>query len=95
MPVVFDNIQFNNWMRGTPDQPAPMMKPYAGEIERREAPAEVGNVKNKRPEMMERLGSWYSAAPRADCYWASRRRASNRSLVHLPSTTCLGSVAGM
>ena len=56
MPVVFDNIQFNNWMRGTPDQPAPMMKPYAGEIERREAPAEVGNVKNNRPELMERVG---------------------------------------
>jgi len=68
MPVVLDDIQFDNWMRGTPDQPAPMIKPYAGEIDRWEVPAEVGNVKNNRPEMMERLGSWYNAAPRADCY---------------------------
>jgi hypothetical protein len=29
-----------------------MMKPYAGEIEA----WEVGNVKNNRPELMERVG---------------------------------------
>jgi putative SOS response-associated peptidase YedK len=56
MPVVLDDIQFDNWMRGTPDQAAQMMKPYAGEIETWEVPAEVGNVKNNRPELMERVG---------------------------------------
>jgi hypothetical protein len=30
------------------------MKPYAGEIEAREVPAEVGNVRTNRPELMER-----------------------------------------
>ncbi len=32
------------------------MKPYAGEIEAWEVGAEVGNVKNNRPELMERVG---------------------------------------
>jgi len=56
MPVVLNHIQFDNWMRGTPDQAAEMMKPYAGGIEAWEVPAEVGNVKNNRPELMERVG---------------------------------------
>jgi len=56
MPVVLDDAQFDEWMRGTPDQAAEMMKPYAGEIEAWEIGAEVGNVKNNRPELMERVG---------------------------------------
>jgi hypothetical protein len=32
------------------------MKPYAGEIEAWEVGAEVGNVKNNRLELMERVG---------------------------------------
>ncbi len=43
-------------MRGTPDQAAEMMKPYAGAIEAWEVGAEVGNVKNNRPGLMERAG---------------------------------------
>jgi hypothetical protein len=35
---------------------AEMMKPYAGEIEAWEVGAEVGNVKNNRPELIERVG---------------------------------------
>jgi hypothetical protein len=33
MPVVLDDSQFDEWMRGTADQAAEMMKPYAGAIE--------------------------------------------------------------
>ena len=54
MPVVLEDSQFDEWLRGTPDQAAEMMKPYAGEIEAWEVGAEVGNVKNNRPELMER-----------------------------------------
>jgi len=56
MPVVLDNGQFDDWMRGTPEQAAAMMKPYAGEIEAWEVGAEVGNARNNRPELMERVG---------------------------------------
>jgi len=45
-----------DWMRGTPEQAAPLMKPYAGEIEAWEVDAAVGNVKNNWPELMERVG---------------------------------------
>jgi hypothetical protein len=37
-------------------RPAEMMKSYAGAIEAWEVGAEVGNVKNNRPELMERAG---------------------------------------
>jgi putative SOS response-associated peptidase YedK len=56
MPVVLEDSQFDDWMRGTPDQAAALMKPYAGEIEAWEVGSEVGNVKNNRPELMERVG---------------------------------------
>jgi putative SOS response-associated peptidase YedK len=51
-----DDSQFDDWMRGTPAQAATLMKPYAGAIEAWEVGAEVGNVKNNRPELMERVG---------------------------------------
>jgi putative SOS response-associated peptidase YedK len=35
---------------------ATLMKPYAGAIEAWEVGAEVGNVRNNRPELMERVG---------------------------------------
>ena len=56
MPVVLDDSQFDDWMRDTPDQAAALMKPYAGAIEAWEVGAEVGNVRNNRPELMERVG---------------------------------------
>ena len=43
-------------MRGTPDQAAALMKPYAGEIEVWEVGHDVGNVKNNRPELIDRVG---------------------------------------
>ena len=33
-----------------------MMKPYAADIEAWEVGPDVGNVKNNRPELMERVG---------------------------------------
>ena len=43
-------------MRDTPDQAAELMRPYPGEVEVWEVGSEVGNVKNSRPELMERVG---------------------------------------
>jgi putative SOS response-associated peptidase YedK len=59
MPVVLDDSQFDDWMRGTPDQAAALMRPYAGAIEAWEVRAEVGNVWNNRPELMDRVGLLY------------------------------------
>jgi putative SOS response-associated peptidase YedK len=56
MPVVLEDSQFDDWMRGTTDQAAGMMKPYAGQLDIWEVGAEVGNVRNNRPELMERVG---------------------------------------
>jgi putative SOS response-associated peptidase YedK len=56
MPVVLDDSQFDDWMRGTADQAATLIKPYVGAIEAWEVGAEVGNVRNNRPELMERVG---------------------------------------
>jgi hypothetical protein len=43
-------------MRGTSDQAAGLLKPYAGQIEAWEVGVEVGNVRNNRPEIIERVG---------------------------------------
>jgi len=43
-------------MRGPPEQAALMMKPYAGALDIWEVGREVGNVRNNRPELMERVG---------------------------------------
>jgi putative SOS response-associated peptidase YedK len=48
-------VQFDDWMRGTPDQAAALMKPYGGAIEAWEVRAKVGNVRNNRPELLERV----------------------------------------
>jgi putative SOS response-associated peptidase YedK len=56
MPVVHEDSQFDEWMCVTPDQAAALMKPYAGEIDAWEVGAEVGNVRNNRPELMARVG---------------------------------------
>jgi putative SOS response-associated peptidase YedK len=44
------------WVRATPKQASTMMTPYAGDIEAWEVGPEVGNVRNNRPELMERAG---------------------------------------
>jgi hypothetical protein len=43
-------------MRAPPEIAAEMMKPYAGAVEAWEVAAEVGNVKNNRPELLDRVG---------------------------------------
>jgi len=55
MPLVLEESQFEDWMRGSPDQAAEMMKPYDGEIAACEVGAAVGNVKDKGPELIERV----------------------------------------
>jgi putative SOS response-associated peptidase YedK len=54
MPVVLEESQFDDWMRRPPEIAAEMMKPYSGEIETWEVDSAVGNVRNNRPELMER-----------------------------------------
>ena len=56
MPVVLEESQFDDWMRGPPEIAAEMMKPYGGAIEVWEVGAEVGNVRNNQPELMDRVG---------------------------------------
>jgi putative SOS response-associated peptidase YedK len=56
MPVVLDGAQFDDWMRGSLEQAAGTMKPYPGTIDAWEVAAEVGNVRNNRPELMEPVG---------------------------------------
>jgi putative SOS response-associated peptidase YedK len=56
MPLALEESQFDDWMRGPPELAAEMMKPYGGAIEAWEVGAEVGNVRNNRPELMERVG---------------------------------------
>lgn len=56
MPLILEEGQFEDWMRGTPDQAAAMMVSYSGAIEAWEVGAEVGNVRNNRAELMERVG---------------------------------------
>ena len=56
MPLVLEESQFDDWMRGPTELAAEMMKPYGGAIEASEVGAEVGNVRNNRPELMDRVG---------------------------------------
>ncbi len=56
MPLVLEEAQFDDWMRGPPEQAAEMMQPYGGDVEVWEVDAAVGNVKNNRAELMERVG---------------------------------------
>jgi len=44
--------------------PEGMMEPYGGAIEACEVGADFGNVKNNRPELMERVGLLRSKSPR-------------------------------
>jgi putative SOS response-associated peptidase YedK len=55
MPMVLDESQFEDWMRGPPELAAGMMEPYDGAIDVWEVSADVGQVKNNRPDLMERV----------------------------------------
>jgi putative SOS response-associated peptidase YedK len=54
--VILEESQFDDWMRGPPEIAAEMMKPYAGAVDAWEVAAEVGNVRNNRSELMDRVG---------------------------------------
>jgi putative SOS response-associated peptidase YedK len=54
MPLVLEEGQFEDWMRGPPEEAMAMMKPYGGEIDVWQVPNAVGNVRNNSPELMER-----------------------------------------
>jgi putative SOS response-associated peptidase YedK len=55
MPLVLDESQFEDWMRGSAKQAVEMMRPYAGTIDVWQVPTAVGNVRNNTPELMERI----------------------------------------
>jgi putative SOS response-associated peptidase YedK len=56
MPLVLEESQFDDWMRGPPELAACMMQPCGGAIDVWEVGAEVGNVRNNKPELMNRVG---------------------------------------
>jgi putative SOS response-associated peptidase YedK len=53
MPLVLEEGQFEDWMRELLALAAKMMKPYAGAMEVWQVPADVGNVRNNRPDLMQ------------------------------------------
>jgi putative SOS response-associated peptidase YedK len=55
MPLIFEEGQFDDWMRGPPELAAQMMKPYPGAIDMWEVSSDVGNVRNNRADLMERI----------------------------------------
>jgi putative SOS response-associated peptidase YedK len=55
MPLVLEEAQFDDWMRGPPELAAGMMKPYGGAIEAWEVGTDAGNLRNNRPELMDRV----------------------------------------
>jgi putative SOS response-associated peptidase YedK len=57
MPLVLDESQFEDWMREPPERAAEMMEPYGGAIDVWQVPSDVGNVRNNRPELMERVAA--------------------------------------
>src|SRR5262249_39633867 len=55
MPVVLEETQFHDRMRGPPQLAAGMMKPYGGAIAIWEVGRYVGNVRNNKPELLDRI----------------------------------------
>ena len=55
MPVVLEESQLDDWMRGPPDLAAEMMKPYGGAIDIWEVAKDGGNVRNNKPELLDRV----------------------------------------
>jgi putative SOS response-associated peptidase YedK len=92
MPLALEESQFDDWMRGTPDYAAEMMKPYGGAIEAWEVGAEVGNVKNNRPELMDRVGAALATLrvqPYDTLYLAPTDLQTNRASNTTPATSGL------
>ena len=57
MPVVLEESQFEDWMRGPAELAVEMMKPYGGEIEVWEVGRDVGNVRNNKPRAVGSRGA--------------------------------------
>jgi putative SOS response-associated peptidase YedK len=57
MPVVLEEDQFEDWMRLPPEAAAEMMKPYGGAVDVWPVGRDVGNVRNNRPDLMERAAT--------------------------------------
>ncbi len=55
MPVVLDAGQFETWMRGAPAEAARLMVPYPGDIDAWEVTTAVGDPRNNRPELLDRV----------------------------------------
>ena len=55
MPVVLEESQFEDWMRGPPELAVEMMKPYGGAIDIWEVGKDVGNVRNNKPALLDRV----------------------------------------
>ena len=66
MPLVLENGQLDDWMRGPSELAAGMMKPYGGAIEAWAVDRAVGNLRNNRPELMERAVSPQAARAASD-----------------------------
>jgi putative SOS response-associated peptidase YedK len=53
---VLEESQFEDWMRWPPELAAEMMKPYGGgAIDIWEVGKDVGNVRNNKPELLDRV----------------------------------------
>ncbi|TXL72574.1 SOS response-associated peptidase [Vineibacter terrae] len=63
MPVVLEAAQFDQWMRGTPDEAAALMRPYAGALEAWEVSARVNGPKLNDPDLMRPVDAAAAAAP--------------------------------
>lgn len=55
MPVILGEDQFEDWMRLPAEAAVDLMKPYGGAIDIWEVGADVGNVRNNRPDLLERV----------------------------------------
>jgi putative SOS response-associated peptidase YedK len=55
MPLVLEETQFDDWMRLPLELAAAMMRPYGGAIEAWQVGPDVGNVRNNRPELLDRF----------------------------------------
>lgn len=63
MPPILEEHQFDDWMRGLPEQAAEMMQPCGGGVEEWEVDAALGNVRNNRAELMKRVGLLENCPP--------------------------------
>jgi putative SOS response-associated peptidase YedK len=55
MPVVLEESQFFDWMRGPPELEAEMMKAYGGATDIWEVGQDVGNVRNNKSRLLDRV----------------------------------------